>query len=946
MSASIFGCSFNVFSKDNFVIGDSTVLLKHNNTFYINSLLPKSDIEHVSAIKGVLQIDFDKVNVSCGGSIDDGSIDLTVSGGTAPYSFAWSNASTFEDISNLAPGVYIVTITDSSFPVIIETDSIEVFLDVMPVLFLGNDTILCDGNDLLLDAANPSCDYLWSNTTTNQTLLVNTSNIFSVTVTNSCGSVNDNIVVNFVLPLIPPFIGNDTAICSDNAIIIDAGSQVAEYLWSTTETTQTISVNTTGEYFVDMLNACGTVSDTINIVADNHLVPFYLGDDTTICVRVPILLDAGNPGANYLWSTGDITQTIFVEVEGTFSVIVTNLCDTLTDTINIFVDHYMLGVYFPSDTIKICSGSDIILNAGNPGANYLWSTGDVVQSISVDAEGTYYYTVSNVCNWYSDTLELVVEFPLTPINLGNDTSICSLQPLILDAGYLEDFLWSTDETTQTITVDTAGIYTVRAINSCGSVQDTIEVFIDYPLDVVNFGSDTSFCGYSPYILDAGNPGAIYNWENGETTQLFSTDTSGVFSVTVSNACGSVADTIELLIDPILVPINLGNDTIICDQSTHILDAGYQIADYLWSTGDITQTISVTETGVYSVTLTNLCGIMLDTISLIFSDSIPELDLGEDLDFCLGDSAVLNPGSYPGLYSWSNSETSQSIAVYSSDTYTLTITNACGSFIDDIIITVLDTVNPVVITSNAIMCVGDNLLLECNTADLGEYLWLGPNGDIPSVQFPIIENVTEADAGVYTFLSSDTSRCFEIPTCTVVVKTPPEIEVFYSHETCLSASDGIVEFVFPDNNSEVDSILFNYIQYGTFSDTITFDSLPPRMYNYIFTVDNVCFIIDSVNIEPANDNCPQHSLYIPDAFTPNGDGKNDILFIYGTNIFYINMAIYNRWSEKIFEFTEITSGWDGTYGGKPCPTGMYVYVLQVFYMDGSQELRKGQIYLLP
>jgi gliding motility-associated-like protein len=87
------------------------------------------------------------------------------------------------------------------------------------------------------------------------------------------------------------------------------------------------------------------------------------------------------------------------------------------------------------------------------------------------------------------------------------------------------------------------------------------------------------------------------------------------------------------------------------------------------------------------------------------------------------------------------------------------------------------------------------------------------------------------------------------------------------------------------------------------------------------------------------------IYIPNAFSPNGDGLNDILLVYGYTIKEMRFLIFNQWGEKIFESNNQATGWDGKYKGKPQPSGVYMYVCELILNDGKKEVRKGSINLV-
>jgi peptidyl-prolyl cis-trans isomerase B (cyclophilin B) len=135
-----------------------------------------------------------------------------------------------------------------------------------PIVFLGNDTTLSEDDSIILDAANPGSSYTWSTGQSSQTILVNSVGVYWVQVSNCAGNASDTILIdNPPNGVDPPIVqlGEDAVLSEGESIILDAGNAGAAYLWSTGETTKTITVDTTGVYWVDVTNNAGTGSDTI-----------------------------------------------------------------------------------------------------------------------------------------------------------------------------------------------------------------------------------------------------------------------------------------------------------------------------------------------------------------------------------------------------------------------------------------------------------------------------------------------------------------------------------------------------------------------------------------------------------------------------------------------------------------------------------------------------------
>ncbi len=395
-------------------------------------------------------------------------------------------------------------------------------------------------------------------------------------------------------------IGNDTAICGPVNLNLNAGS-ANSYTWSTGATSQTINITNVGTYWVTVNSATCPATDTINITAASGP---YIGPDTSFCQGGSITYSGGVANA-YTWNTGDTTQTISATASGQYYVTVTIGSCTFSDTANVTVIPSPV-VNLGADT-AICGPVNLTLNAGNPGATYTWSTGAISQTINVTGPGTYYVTASNTTCSDRDTIIIT---SVTPPSVGSDTTICAGQPLTLDGGTAQSWLWSTGALTQTISPATSGVYWVDATTNGCTQRDSITVIIN-ALPVVNLGPDTTLCPNTTITLNAGNPGATYVWNTGQTTQTISADSAFNYVVAVTlNGCPG-GDSILVQIAP---PLFLGGEAALCGQFSVMLDAGPG-ASFLWNTGATSQTIEVASAGQYWVQVDNGSCITNDTIDV-------------------------------------------------------------------------------------------------------------------------------------------------------------------------------------------------------------------------------------------------------------------------------------------------------------------------------------------
>ncbi len=355
------------------------------------------------------------------------------------------------------------------------------------------------------------------------------------------------------------------------------------------------------------ISGCGlTVGESVTVRVKN------LGSDTVSTVPVSYRINGGAPVIEVIvpailpgdTSAYTFTTTADLSVTGTYIFDAwTNLAgdiDNANDsTTNYTVDNITAPTVDLGPDATACDS--IILDAGNPGATYLWSTAEITQTITAAVSDTYFVEVTLPgCTPVYDTINVTVN-PSPIVDLGSDTTVCIGILLDVTTGGAT-YYWSDASTNPTLSVSTSGTYWVDVTVGGCTTRDSIDVIINSGPPVVNLGSDTTICG--GIVLDGGaNPGATFAWSTGDTTQTIFVSISGTYSVDVTNACTNVSDSVTITVIPVPV-VDLGNDTIVCVGDTVILDATTTGVTYSWSTGDTIPTITVNTTGTYSVVLTD------------------------------------------------------------------------------------------------------------------------------------------------------------------------------------------------------------------------------------------------------------------------------------------------------------------------------------------------------
>jgi gliding motility-associated-like protein len=300
------------------------------------------------------------------------------------------------------PGIYTVTLIaeDSSSCVVRDTVTLTITVLQPPLVALGNDTLFCANMPpQLLDAGNPGLTYIWNTGATSQTLNAATPGLYWVTADNGSCTYTDSILLSLIATP-PPM--TDSTLCAGQLHTLTAGTGQT-WLWNTGATTQSINVNTTGNYSVRITDSLCTFHDTA-LVVFNPLPVVDLGNDTLFCTSQPLTLDAGNSGTSWLWSTGATTPQITVTDAGSYAVTVTALNCTASDTLQFtLAPQPELG---PAQSM--CGYSQRTLNPGNfpAGTDFLWNTGATTPSITVSEAGIYQVTVTYQYCALTDSVEI------------------------------------------------------------------------------------------------------------------------------------------------------------------------------------------------------------------------------------------------------------------------------------------------------------------------------------------------------------------------------------------------------------------------------------------------------------------------------------------------------------------------------------------------------------
>ncbi|MCU0435769.1 MAG: gliding motility-associated C-terminal domain-containing protein [Bacteroidia bacterium] len=326
-------------------------------------------------------------------------------------------------------------------------------------------------------------------------------------------------------------------------------------------------------------------------------------------------------GVNYYWDFGDGSPvdtnaapahtyiqpgvyTVTLIAEDSSACVVR---DTTTLTITVLQPPL---VALGNDTLFCGNFPPQLLDAGNPGLTYTWSTGATTQTITASTPGLYWVTTDNGSCTHTDSILLSQIPPPAPIP---DTAVCAGQTYTLNAGAGQTWLWNTGATTQSISVTSSGNYSVIITISSCTFHDTASVIFN-PVPVVDLGNDTFFCTPQTLTLDAGNSGTQWLWSTGAVTQQILVNGAGSYAVTVTALNCEASDTILITVAP---QPELGMPQSICSSTQLTLSAGNfpPGTAFLWNTGATTPSITVTEAGTYHVSVTYQSCVLTDSVEI-------------------------------------------------------------------------------------------------------------------------------------------------------------------------------------------------------------------------------------------------------------------------------------------------------------------------------------------
>lgn len=735
--------------------------------------------------------------------------------------------------------------------------------------------------------------------------------ILTVTSSNGCIDTVSSTVTVYALPIANA--GSNQSLCKSVAANLTATGG-ASYLWSPTgDTTASITVTPTATnwYYVEVTDANGCKARDSVRVQVLSLPAVVTGSDKSICIGESVNLSVSG-GTGYIWNTGANSNNITVAptVTTTYSVIVSaaNGC-TATDSVNVFVNYLPIASAGPDQ--ELCAGQTVTLQASG-GTSFNWTPmGDTSSTIYVNpvTDASYIVTVidSNGCI-NKDTVDVRVN-AVPVVGLGNPF-ICAGSFTTLDAGNAgSSYQWSPNgETTQTIQVSTAGTFGVLVTNAAGCVTYAQSVVVVGGDSITNIAGNVNVCSGESTVLNAGNPGAVYLWSNGATTQTISVNAPGTYTVTITDQNGCSASFASTLVNHPLPVVDFNSLPVCQDEITSFnnfstISSG-SIVSYNWNFGDgnfsnlNSPSHSYIQPGNYSATLIATSGFgCVDSISkLVNINSTPLANFG-NTTACYGtatsfnDLSAISSGNLSN-WLWNFGDGDSSSVQSPQHTYdvpgtynvTLLVASAYGC-VDTVTQSI--TVNPAPIAAFSFnnVCEGNNIdfinTSYINGGIIDAYDWSFGDGNASNIENP---SHVYANPGTYIVtlnvrsdMMCDNSVSFPVrvyPNPVAAFSAPPVCEntpILFSDNSSINATDTIQNWYwnFGDNSSAVtQNASHQYATAGTYNvtqvitstngcrdtltDSVTVNSLPiPAFSSGDICANSTLQFTDSSSVQGSN-----------------------------------------------------------------------------------------------
>ena len=395
-------------------------------------------------------------------------------------------------------------------------------------------------------------------------------------------------------------------ICPHEDYLLQVNEGFVYYNWNTGENAAAISISVPGPYSITVtdINGCtASASTNVNIYSEPNLL---VNDVEYICPGEDISFSI-HGFSEYLWSDGTSSSTYTTSSPGQHWVRVFDNTCYFYDTIMIIL--YPQPFVDIGDDFTMCTGDTAFFDAGEGFLSYLWHDESSSRYYSTNIAELVSVKVTDINGCEAEDAVVVNLMDAPYVYLGQDTTICTNNPVQLspDDGGGNTYLWSNGSTDSSILAYSSGNYWVQVTNSAGCMSTDTMFLRIYPAISVNIGQDVEFCEGESYTFSVDDIYASYLWSTGHTDTSITVFHTTVISITVTDNNSCAATDSAFVVEHIVIEPFLGENMTVCEGTDIIISPENSYKGYAWNNGSASSELTITESGVYSLTVIDFSG---------------------------------------------------------------------------------------------------------------------------------------------------------------------------------------------------------------------------------------------------------------------------------------------------------------------------------------------------
>ncbi|MFH0894809.1 MAG: choice-of-anchor L domain-containing protein [Bacteroidota bacterium] len=841
-------------------------------------------------------------NETCGNA--NGAVTLTVTGGTTPYTYAWSNGPVTQNITALHAGSYTVTVTSANGCVQSTTATVLNIAHNMDPTWQITNEVCTNGQgaiDLTVTGGTLPLTYLWSNSATTQDLANLSAGNYSCTVTDatSCkifiGPIavgNHATTLNATTVVTNETCGNDLG---EINLIPTGGTLPLTYLWSNSATTQDLTGLSAGmySYTVTDANTCKVFGQAvvINNPSGNLAVTMLVTDEqcNNASGAINLTITGGTTPITYLWTGGATTEDRTALASGNYSCTITDNAGCVLPTGQITVGDNpgtleIVSMVVTDATCSTINGKiNLTVSGGTTPYTFNWSNGLHTEDLTALAPGNYTITVidANGCNVSGSvavnssngSFSISAAVVTNEHCSGNDGAV---NITVIGGTTPYTYSWSTGATTQDVSALTAGTYSVYLHDNSGCATNASYNVINEGegFGVANAAITHDVCGSGSgainITLNGGSSPFLYTWSNSSSTEDIASLTAGNYTITITddNGCNTI-ETYSVNNTPGTMSALINSSNEYCGNGlgsvTLTMSGGALPYNYTWNNGSTIEDLYNLHAGIYTVTFTDHVGcegVRTDTVFNITNGFAANVATVTQETCGNANGAVninVSGGTTPYTFIWSNAAVTEDLTNVAAGNYTVTVTDFAGcSF----------TLNSTVTNNTGTLAVSFNNVVNESCGDGEGFINIEISGGVSPYTYLWSNSATTQDiigihGGSYTVTITDNAGCKLIKTYTVLNENDNGLQANGSvtDAICsgangsvdLSVSGGVSPFTYTWSNStslqDINGVLpgiytvtvtdnLGCSSYGSFS--VGQQQNPNLAFSTVYVMNDYCF----------------------------------------------------------------------------------------------------------